>query len=190
MINSMGKVVDAFWRAAAYCLHPRVIALSLLPLLLTSGLAFALGYFYWESAVDAVRATLDSWRLIDTLLGWLNYVGANDFRSALAPILVLVLALPVLVVLSLLLVALLMTPSMVDLVAQRRKGVGLRRHVPTVWTAPRRRPTGRPSCGSCTGRSCGLGASPRRCRGRSSDAWRAGSRTWAGGASSRAPGAP
>ena len=28
----MQGLVDAFWRAAAYCLHPRVIALSLLPL--------------------------------------------------------------------------------------------------------------------------------------------------------------
>jgi len=119
-MNQMGRMADAFWRAAAYCLHPRVIALSLLPLLLASGLAFALGYFFWESAVDAVRATLDSWRLIDTLLGWLNFVGANNFRAALAPILVLVLALPVLVVLSLLLVALLMTPSLVKLVSARR----------------------------------------------------------------------
>jgi hypothetical protein len=120
MVTSMGRVADAFWRAAVYCLHPRVIALSLLPLLLSSGLAFALGYFYWEAAVDAVRATLDSWRLIDSLLGWFDYVGAGGFRAALAPILVLVLALPVLVVLTLLLVALMMTPALVRLVAARR----------------------------------------------------------------------
>ncbi|MCV2349584.1 EI24 domain-containing protein [Paucibacter sp. Y2R2-4] len=120
MVNSMSRVGDAFWRAAAYCLHPRVIALSILPLLLAAGLAFGLGYFFWEAAVSGVRSTLDSWRLVETLLGWLDHVGASGLRSVLAPLLVLALALPVIVVLSLLLVALLMTPTLVKLVADRR----------------------------------------------------------------------
>ncbi|WP_243392676.1 EI24 domain-containing protein [Kinneretia aquatilis] len=119
-VQSMSRVADAFWRAAAYCLHPRVIALSLLPLLIAAGLAFGLGYFFWEQAVDGMRAQLESWRLIESLLGWLDHVGLGGFRSALAPLLVLALALPVLVVLSLLLVALLLTPTAVNLVAQRR----------------------------------------------------------------------
>ncbi|MEJ6005637.1 EI24 domain-containing protein [Paucibacter sp. AS339] len=120
MVNSMSRVGDAFWRAAAYCLHPRVIALSMLPLLLAAGLAFGLGYFFWEDAVTGMRGTLDSWRLVDTLLSWLDHVGATGFRSVMAPLLVLVLALPVIVVLSLLLVALLMTPTLVKMVADRR----------------------------------------------------------------------
>ena len=116
----MSRVGDAFWRAAAYCLRPQVILLSLLPLVLMAGLAFARGYFFWENAVDGVRATLSSWRLVESLLGWLDHVGAGGLRSVLAPLLVLALALPVIVVLSLLLVALLMTPSLVRLVASRR----------------------------------------------------------------------
>ena len=51
----MRAMFDAFWRAVAYCLHPRVIALSFLPLVLMVALSFALGYFFWESAVAAVR---------------------------------------------------------------------------------------------------------------------------------------
>ena len=120
MIPTTARLSDAFWRAAAYCLHPRVIALSLAPLLIAAGSAFALGYYFWEPAVDAVRATLGSWHLIDMLLGWLDYIGAAGFRSVMAPIVVLALALPVIVVLSLLLVALLMTPAMVRMVAMRR----------------------------------------------------------------------
>jgi hypothetical protein len=120
MVNSMSRVGDAFWRAAAYCLHPRVMLMSLLPLVLMSGLAFGLGYYFWEAAVDGVRASLSSWRLIESLLGWLDHFGFGGLRSVLAPLLVLVLALPVIVVLSLLLVALLMTPSLVKLVASRR----------------------------------------------------------------------
>ena len=34
----MTALLDAFWRAAAYCLHPRVIMLSLAPLVLAGGL--------------------------------------------------------------------------------------------------------------------------------------------------------
>ena len=120
MIATTTRLSDAFWRAAAYCLHPRVIALSLAPLLIAAGLAFALGFFFWEPAVDGIRASLSSWRLIDTLLGWLDYVGAAGFRSVMAPLIVLALALPVIVVVSLLLVALLMTPALVRMVAARR----------------------------------------------------------------------
>jgi len=116
----MGRVADAFWRATAYCFHPRVIALSLAPLLTSAAVAFALGWFFWESAVSAVRATLDSWQLIDTLLHYLSFIGADGFRAALAPIVVLVLAVPLVVIVSLLLVALLMSPALVRMVAARR----------------------------------------------------------------------
>lgn len=120
MVNLLGRVADAFWRAIAYCLHPRVIVLSLLPLIISAGLAFGLGYFFWEAAVDGVRETMSSWQVINTMLGWLDYVGAGGFRSVLSPLIVLALALPVIIVFSLLLVALLMTPSLVQLVARRR----------------------------------------------------------------------
>lgn len=120
MVNTMGRLVDACWRAAAYCLHPRVIGLSLLPLLLAAGLSVGLAYFFWEPAVDAVRATLESWLLVESLLRWLASVGGEGFRSVIAPLLVIVMALPLVMVLSLVLVALLMTPSIVALVTERR----------------------------------------------------------------------
>lgn len=135
MVNSMSRVADAFWRAAAYCFRPRVIALSILPLLVSAGLAFGLGYFFWEDAVAGMRATLDSWRLIDTLLGWLDHVGAAGFRSVMAPLLVLAFALPVIVVLSLLLVALMMTPTLVHLVAERRFPAMEKKHGGPWWKA-------------------------------------------------------
>ncbi|MFG6448498.1 EI24 domain-containing protein [Roseateles sp. BYS180W] len=120
MINTMGSVVDAFWRAAAYCLHPRVIALSLLPLLLGVVLAGGTAYFFWEPAVAAVRGGLESWLLVGSALAWLESMGASGFRSVLAPLLVLAMAVPALVLLSLLLVAMMMTPALADLVARRR----------------------------------------------------------------------
>jgi hypothetical protein len=116
----VSPILDAFWRAAAYCMHPRVIALSLAPLLLASGLTLALGYFFWEPAVAAVRSTLEGWSLIDALLRWLEARGAGGLRALLAPLVIVALALPAIVVLSLLMVALLMAPALVSLVARRR----------------------------------------------------------------------
>ena len=120
MRDTMVSVLDAFWRAVAYCLHPRVIVLSLLPLFIAAGLTFALGYFFWEPAVAGVRGTLESWSLLNAFMQWLDAMGAANFRTVLAPLIVVALCVPVVVVLSLLLVATMMTPSLTRLVAQRR----------------------------------------------------------------------
>ena len=45
---AMSKLLDSFWRAAMYCLHPRVIALSVLPLVIMAVVSLGLGYFYWR----------------------------------------------------------------------------------------------------------------------------------------------
>jgi hypothetical protein len=113
-------LLDSFWRAAAYCLHPRVIALSVLPLVLMAGLAFGVGYFFWETAVSGVREALESWQLVATFIGWLEGMGLSNLKSVLAPLIVVFASTPVIVVLSLLMVAALMTPSMLSLVGERR----------------------------------------------------------------------
>jgi hypothetical protein len=116
----MQGLVDSFWRAVAYCLHPRVIGLSLLPLVLCGVLVFGFMFFFWEGANASVRATLESWHLVDSLLQWLGSLGLESFRSTLTGMLVLAGVLPVVILLSLLLVALCMTPAIVRLVAERR----------------------------------------------------------------------
>ncbi|MEO8057537.1 MAG: EI24 domain-containing protein [Burkholderiales bacterium] len=116
----MRLLLDSFWRAAAYCLHPRVIALSVLPLVLMAGLAFGVGYFFWEPAVSGVREALESWQLVATFIGWLEGLGLSNLKSVLAPMIVVFASTPVIVVLSLLVVAALMTPSMLSLVGERR----------------------------------------------------------------------
>lgn len=49
----MQGLADAFWRAAAYCLMPRVIALSLLPLLASGLLAFGFMFFSGRTPMPA-----------------------------------------------------------------------------------------------------------------------------------------
>jgi hypothetical protein len=113
-------LIDSFWRAAAYCLHPKVIALSLLPLALVGGTAALLGYFFWEPAVDAVRTSLEDAALLEPVFAWLRSIGAGGWTSVIAPLVIVALAVPAFVVVSLLVAALLMTPAIVRLVARRR----------------------------------------------------------------------
>jgi hypothetical protein len=116
----MKLLLDSFWRAVAYCLHPRVIALSVLPLVLMVVAALGSGYLFWDRAIDAVNSTLQGWSLVTAFLEWLDRFGMGGLKSALAPLIVVFLATPVIVVVALLCVAVLMTPSMLHLVAERR----------------------------------------------------------------------
>ncbi|WP_372828180.1 EI24 domain-containing protein [Polaromonas sp.] len=116
----MSKLLDSFWRAVAYCLHPRVIALSVLPLVIMVVLSLGLGYFFWDDALTAVRTSLESWELLSAMARWLESLGLGNLRVVLAPTILLFLSIPVIVITALLFVALLMTPAMVALVADRR----------------------------------------------------------------------
>ena len=116
----MTLLLDSFWRAAAYCLHPRVIALSFLPLVIMVALALGLGYFFWEPALDWVRAMLESSAWITRIWGWLEGIGAGNLKTVLAPLVVIFAVTPVIVLVALMIVAVLMTPALVALVAERR----------------------------------------------------------------------
>ena len=116
----MNRLLDSFWRAVLYCLHPRVMALSILPVVIMAALSLSLGYFYWESALAAVRGSLEGYELVNAMLRWLDGIGLGSLRLVLAPALVLFLAIPAIVMATLLFVALFMTPSMLAMVAARR----------------------------------------------------------------------
>jgi len=76
----MKRLIDSFWRATLYCLHPRVIALSFLPLIIMAAVALGLGYFYWNDAIDLLRAQLDSYQLVASMTEWLQGLGLSDLR--------------------------------------------------------------------------------------------------------------
>jgi hypothetical protein len=116
----MTLFLDSFWRAVAYCLHPRVIALSFLPLAIMVALSLGLGYFFWDSALEWVRAWLESSNVMRTMWGWLEGAGAGNLKTVLAPLVVIFAVTPLIVLGSLLLVAAFMTPAMASLVATRR----------------------------------------------------------------------
>lgn len=116
----MNLLFDSFWRAAAYCLRPRVIVLSLLPLVLVVALTVGLGYLFWDSALDQVRAVLESSEFVNHGWAWLDSIGLGRIKTMLAPLIVIFTVTPLIVIVSLLVVALMMTPMLVRLVALRR----------------------------------------------------------------------
>ncbi|HEY1226240.1 MAG TPA: EI24 domain-containing protein [Ramlibacter sp.] len=116
----MGLLFDSFWRAVAYCLHPRVVALSVMPLILMVAAALGLGWLFWDASVDGVFRWLESSSMLSQAGDWLQGMGLGSLRTVIAPLAVIAIATPLLVLASLLAVAVLMTPAVVKLVAERR----------------------------------------------------------------------
>lgn len=133
----MGLLIDSFWRAVGYCLMPRIIALSLLPLLLIGAIAGVGGYFFWAAAVAWMQSVLDGTGWLSAVWGWLAHLGVSDVPTVLAPLLVVLVAMPVVVFVCVLAVSVLMVPAIVDLVAKRRFPEMQRRHgagwVASIW---------------------------------------------------------
>ena len=129
----MSDLFDAFWRAVAYCLHPRVFLLSLLPIAVAGGAVGLLGWAYWESTVAAVRGALEQWSLVAAMLRWLDGIGMSHLRTLLAPLIVVALSVPLVVLVTLLLVTFFVTPAVVRLVARRRFPALAVRHGALWW---------------------------------------------------------
>ena len=124
----MKLLIDSFWRSALYCLYPRVIGLSVLPLVLIVALSGILGYLYWDTAVTFVRAWLDASDWLNTVWRWLEGVGLDNLKTVVAPLLVIFAFTPLVVVASLLAVSFLMTPALTRMVAERRFAGLQRKH--------------------------------------------------------------
>ena len=101
-------------------MHPRVIALSFLPLVLMVTLSLGIGYFFWDTALDLVRGQMEASTVVSGVLGWLDSLGVGGLNAVVVPLVVIFAVTPLIVIFSLLVVALLMTPSLVSLVAEKR----------------------------------------------------------------------
>ena len=117
----MTLLVDSFWRATAQTFQPKVIGLSLLPLVLMTALAVVLGYFFWDPAVLWMRTAMDGWPWVGSLWGWLDKSAAGGtVHGWVAPFLLLLVMVPLVVLAMLTMVAVMMTPTLVAMVGKRR----------------------------------------------------------------------
>ena len=94
----MKLLMDSFWRAVMYCLLPRVIGLSVLPLVLTVGLSGFLGYLYWSDLVWTVQQWLETSSWLSVVWRWLEGVGFANLKTVVAPLLVIFAVTPLVVV--------------------------------------------------------------------------------------------
>ena len=85
----MNIMLDSFWRAIAYCIHPKVILLSLLPLILMAVIVMGLGAMYWELAVNQVRLWLDATSVMGWASTWLERMGLLNLKAVLAPLFII-----------------------------------------------------------------------------------------------------
>jgi len=126
-------MIDSFWRALAYCLHPKVVVLSLLPLILMAAIVTGLGALYWDLAVSSVR----TWLELSPVLGWgstwLERMGLLNLKAVLAPLVIIVAVTPVVMIMSLLAVSLMMTPTLVSMVGSRRFPQLALKHGGSIW---------------------------------------------------------
>lgn len=130
---SMKLLLDAFWRALAGCLHPRVILWSLLPLLLMLAGALALAWWGWSPAVQAADAYTLGSPLRTAFEGAMRWLGLPDYHAMVPQLLVVMAATPLLVILSLLVVATVMTPALSRLVRRQRFPAMASHHGASLW---------------------------------------------------------
>jgi len=116
----MSRLFSSFARALGNSLLPRVLGMSLLPLLVMALAALVLGWLFWSSAVAAMNAALQSSHVVGWLDGRLAPDGPGGLTALLAPLLVAALATPLIVLAVLVLVSMMMTPALTRLVAGRR----------------------------------------------------------------------
>lgn len=116
----MQLIIESFWRALVDSFRPKIMGLSLLPLGLIVLMALVLGYLYWGAAVMAVTDWMHASAIWSWIDGRLMELGAQNVTAIFAPLLVVLLVSPVLVIISLLLVTMLMTPAMAKQVATKR----------------------------------------------------------------------
>ncbi len=116
----MKLMIDSFWRAFAYCLHPKVVLLSLLPLILMAVIVTGLGALYWDVALNHVRTWMEVSPVLAWGSTWLERMGLLNLKAVIAPLVIILAVTPVVMIMSLLAVSFMMTPALVNLVGARR----------------------------------------------------------------------
>lgn len=120
MPPAVKQILLSFKVAVLYCFHPRVIALSMVPFITVSALAFTWVHFHWSADLESMRVSLQEFDILKDLTGWLTRLGMVGVDKLLASAALLALVVPVIVIATLLLVTLFMTPVMVAMIAAKR----------------------------------------------------------------------
>jgi hypothetical protein len=124
----MNDFLRAFGRAFASALHPRMLWLTFMPFLVATLGWGAVLWFTWASLVAIARGWLEGSGIGATFEHAVAWLGFSAAHAALAPFIVVILAIPLIVVTVLLLIAGISMPMVVrHLSAKRFAGLEERR---------------------------------------------------------------
>jgi Etoposide-induced protein 2.4 (EI24) len=115
----MSLLFDSLSRALGQCLHPRVLLMSVLPLLLMLVCTAVPALFFWADAQALVQGLIARWDWLASANTWLAGLGFSGLAAVLAPLLLLICLAPLAVVIVLLVVSLVATPAMLNMVSRQ-----------------------------------------------------------------------
>jgi hypothetical protein len=138
----MNDLLRSFGRALSSVLHPRMLWLTFMPFGAATILWGVVLWFSWQTLISATRGWLEGWPLTTTLYGLFDWLGFSSLHTAVAPFIVVAMAIPLIVVTVLLLIATLSMPAVIKHLSKRqfaalemrRGGTWMGSLVHSVWT--------------------------------------------------------
>ncbi|ALP63349.1 EI24 domain-containing protein [Paraburkholderia caribensis] len=138
----MNDLLRSFGRALSSVLHPRMLRLTFMPFAAATIVWGVALWFSWQTLIGATRSWLESWPLTTTLYGLFDWLGFSSLHAAVAPFIVIAVAIPLIVVTVLLLIATLSMPAVIRHLSKRqfatlemrRGGTFVGSLVHSIWT--------------------------------------------------------
>ena len=116
----MNDLLRSFGRALSSVLHPRMLWLTFMPFAAATIVWGVALWFSWQTLIGATRSWLESWPLTTTLYGLFDWLGFSSLHAAVAPFIVIAVAIPLIVVTVLLLIATLSMPAVIKHLSKRQ----------------------------------------------------------------------
>ncbi|SIT44062.1 conserved membrane hypothetical protein [Paraburkholderia ribeironis] len=124
----MNDLLRSFGRALASALHPRMLWLTFMPFCAAAVGWGVMLWFFWQTLIGMTREWLESWSFTVTLYHLFDWLGFSALHAAIAPFIVIAMAIPLIVVTVLLLIASLSMPSVIRFLSTRHfPGLEMRR---------------------------------------------------------------
>ena len=138
----MNDLLRSFGRALSSVFHPRMLWLTFMPFAAATIVWGVVLWFSWQALIGATRGWLESWPLTTTLYGLFDWLGFSSLHAAVAPFIVIAVAIPLIVVTVLLLIATLSMPAVIRHLSKRqfatlemrRGGTFVGSLVHSIWT--------------------------------------------------------
>jgi hypothetical protein len=116
----MNDLLRSFGRALSSVFHPRMLWLTFMPFAAATIVWGVVLWFSWQALIGATRGWLESWPLTTTLYGLFDWLGFSSLHAAVAPFIVIAVAIPLIVVTVLLLIATLSMPAVIKHLSKRQ----------------------------------------------------------------------